>query len=55
MDDWELGWFAAAAHMAKDHARSQQAEAERIQRKRQKPDAGGDGLLPEVAMGIQKP
>ena len=55
MDDWELGWFAAAARMAKDNAPSQQAEAERIQRKRHKPDSGGDGLLPEVAGGIQRP
>jgi molecular chaperone DnaK (HSP70) len=54
MSDWELGWFRTAAQMVQDKARLDQAAAEQTRRKQHRPTVEAEGMLPEIAPGLQK-
>ena len=54
LDDWELGWFLAAARMAGDHEKLSQGEAELRSRNRRTGAVGGDaGVLPALTAGLK--
>ncbi|MDR1728925.1 MAG: Hsp70 family protein [Acidobacteriota bacterium] len=54
MEQWELGWYMAAARLAGDNQRLAAAQAEQQKRKKAKPrhDHGEDGVLPEIAGAV---
>jgi molecular chaperone DnaK len=55
LDDWELGWFLAAARMAGDHEKLSQGEAELRSRNRSTGAVGGDaGVLPALTAGLKR-
>jgi len=55
LDDWELGWFLAAARMAGDHEKLSQGEAELRSRNRCAGAVGGDaGVLPALTAGLKR-
>jgi hypothetical protein len=55
LEDWELGWFLAAARMAGDHAKLSQGDAELRRRNRRVGAVGGDeGVLPVLTAGLTR-